>query len=403
MGKKILFIGGIWDTENEDEILKNSIGAVQNAANVFQKHLIQGLAQHNQNEITIVNSLFIGSFPLRYKKARIKSFHFSHTTEKEHIDYNCGFWNFPVIKHYSRYQGIKRTLKKINKFYDNSEIYVCGYSMTYSTVKSLLYAKRSNSKVKTCLVIPDLPEYMNLGNKRSVFFNILKYISNNMLYRYIKDIDSFVVLTRYMYPKLGIENKPYVVVEGIAPDNLNCISVEKNVVKRILYTGSLSAKYGICDLIDAFLRIQDDTIKLTICGYGDAEKYIKEKANIDERIEFLGSVSNSIARELQRKSYLLVNPRNNNEEYTKYSFPSKTLEYMMSGRPILMYELKGIPEEYNSYLFLIKNSLYESLKSVLELTEKELSEKGQKARMFALNYKNKYAQTKKIIEMLEDL
>ena len=38
-----------------------------------------------------------------------------------------------------------------------------------------------------------------------------------------------------------------------------------------------------------------------------------------------------------------VNPRQNNEEFTKYSFPSKTMEYLASGVPVVAYKLDGIP------------------------------------------------------------
>mgnify|MGYP003303651866 CR=1 FL=1 len=43
---------------------------------------------------------------------------------------------------------------------------------------------------------------------------------------------------------------------------------------------------------------------------------------------FTGKIDRSQVLALQRSATVLVNPRRNNEEYTKYSFPSKTMEYL---------------------------------------------------------------------------
>ena len=63
------------------------------------------------------------------------------------------------------------------------------------------------------------------------------------------------------------------------------------------------------------------------------------------RIEFLGMLPRTDVLELQSKATILVNPRQPVGDFTKYSFPSKTIEYMASGTPLLMYKLPGIPEE----------------------------------------------------------
>lgn len=44
-------------------------------------------------------------------------------------------------------------------------------------------------------------------------------------------------------------------------------------------------------------------------------------------------VPNSGVLKAQSESEILVNPRNDNNEFTKYSFPSKVIEYLGSGTP----------------------------------------------------------------------
>ena len=56
----VLFIGGVFACENEDEIIENTKGYVEFSANIFQKKLIKGFKQ-NKEDITILSAPFIGS------------------------------------------------------------------------------------------------------------------------------------------------------------------------------------------------------------------------------------------------------------------------------------------------------------------------------------------------------
>ena len=78
--------------------------------------------------------------------------------------------------------------------------------------------------------------------------------------------------------------------------------------------------------------------------------HLKSHANI----RYFGFVSHERALELQAKAALLINPRSPKGVFTRYSFPSKTLEYMRSGKPVVCHRLEGIPEEYDPYLQYIE-------------------------------------------------
>ena len=102
---------------------------------------------------------------------------------------------------------------------------------------------------------------------------------------------------------------------------------------------------------------------------------------------------------------LLVNPRPTDEEYVKYSFPSKTMEYMASGTPVLTTVLPGMPKEYHPYVYLLEDETAEGIAKKLKLVMAESDEvlfhKGQRAREFVLEQKNNVIQGKKILDMLE--
>ena len=109
--------------------------------------------------------------------------------------------------------------------------------------------------------------------------------------------------------------------------------------------------------------------------------------------------------EREMEATLLVNPRPTDEEYVRYSFPSKTMEYMSTGTPVLTTVLPGMPKEYHPYVYLLEDEtaqgIAETLGSVLSQTEDALFEKGQAARHFILNEKNNVIQAQKILDMLE--
>lgn len=402
--RKILFVGGMFPKELEAEIMEHTIGQPQNAANLLQWSLIRGLEENTATPVEIFSSVFIGAYPQRYKQLIIKKKAFNHSGEENHTDVFLGFFNAPYLKHISKTISFKKELKK--HLQSHSYDIIVGYSMTTAIIKSLLYAKKKSPSTMTCLVIPDLPEYMNLSKKNNFVFNILKKRNKKSLYRAIQGIDSFVILSKHMAAPLNIENKAHVVIEGIAPQITEIQKEETGgkKIKNIVYTGTLGIKYGIKDLVDAFHKLPNEDIRLLICGNGDAKPYIHDMSQIDQRIQYLGVLPQHEAHLLQQKAHILVNPRNSVEEYTKYSFPSKTMEYMLSGRPVLMYPLMGMPEEYAEHVVFIKNEengLYNALKTLLETDDDTLTELGTKAKNFVAEQKSAKAQTKKILDMAD--
>ena len=102
---------------------------------------------------------------------------------------------------------------------------------------------------------------------------------------------------------------------------------------------------------------------------------------------------------------MLVNPRNSSEEYTRYSFPSKTMEYLASGTPTIMAHLSSIPKEYDPYIFYLEDESSEGLKQkILEvgaIPQSELDRFGEQAAQFILTKKNNHSQANKLISLLK--
>jgi glycosyltransferase involved in cell wall biosynthesis len=79
------------------------------------------------------------------------------------------------------------------------------------------------------------------------------------------------------------------------------------------------------------------------------------------------------------------------------------MEYMASGKPVVMYKLDGIPDEYDKYLNYVTGSTSESLSNTIKYVLENLDEANQKAsaaRTFILKNKNSKKQVEKILDFL---
>jgi len=157
-------------------------------------------------------------------------------------------------------------------------------------------------------------------------------------------------------------------------------------------------------LVDGFRKANIENAQLHIYGPGDYVEELQQIAQMDPRVVYGGMLMNSEIVEKEMEATLLVNPRPTNEEYVKYSFPSKTMEYMASGTPVLTTVLPGMPKEYHPYVYLLEDEtsegIAEALKAVLGNSDEVLFQKGQQARNFILDNRNNVIQAQKILEMV---
>lgn len=402
--EQVFFLGGVFLKNYLNIIEKNSKDSIQYAANNLQWSMIEGLDANLCCPVYILNEMFIGSYPKRYTEKKIDTFKWNHSEDS--TDINIGFYNLILYKHLSRILNGKKIIKKIFKKNKKNKILFI-YSVNSAFMDILKYLKK-RFYFHACLVVPDLPQYMYLNNKKNFIYTILKKIEIAHIKKNLKYVDSFVLLTKEMNQEINFLNKPYCVIEGmvnICEKKMENEENEKNA-KILFYSGTLNERYGVKNLVDAFLSLGNCEIKLQICGCGDQEEYIKRCTAKDKRIEYLGLIPNEKVVLLQKNAILLVNPRPTKEEFTKYSFPSKNLEYMVSGTPVLTTKLSGIPKEYDNYVYFIEDESVDGIaKKIQQLLSKpieELNEKGRSAKEFVLNKKNNILQTKKILDMIND-
>ena len=300
--------------------------------------------------------------------------------------------NLPIIKQLLNAVGVYFNVLK----YGNKESFVICDGLSYLASKAAVLACKLK-RLKSVVIITDLPEFL-VGR------------DNSAVQRYKKLFDQFsgyVLLTEQMAVKLGYQDKPYVVIEGQV-DSLEKREVleEKQYDKKIvMYAGIVRKLYGLKMLVEGFIKADLPDYELHIYGNGDYADEIDEISK-HNNVKHFPSQPNTTIVEKEKRAFLLVNPRPTNEEYTKYSFPSKNMEYMVSGTAVLTTNLPGMPSEYKQYVYLIEEDTEEGIctafKKIAKLNETEIMEKGKEARDFVLSKKNNKIQTEKIIRMVNE-
>ena len=273
--------------------------------------------------------------------------------------------------------------------------------LCYGLIVSACGGARAAARLKGCpagVIVSDMPE--ELGGGRAM------RLAARELTRY----DGYVLLTEAMNGRVNPHGRPFLVVEGQADANLaareNALR-DKHLERVCLYAGMLHARYGILRLVEAFLRMDAADARLVIYGTGDARAAIEAAAKKDARIQYRGVKDNAnvVAEEL--RATLLVNPRPSDEAFTRFSFPSKNLEYMASGTPVLTTRLPGMPPEYRDYVYLFEGetpeAMAQTLTEVLKLPREELHEKGLAAKAFVLAQKSNNAQARRILDFMGTL
>lgn len=247
-----------------------------------------------------------------------------------------------------------------------------------------------HKKIPCIGIVTDLPELMVTGvNQKHV----------KMVESIIDHCAGYVFLTEAMNEKLNLSHKPYVIIEGLCDANMRRFEKKNTEAKRIrkcMYAGFLDARYGVKMMVDGFILADLPDVELHIFGDGPYAEELVRLTIEHTNVIYHGTVMNDVVVQAELEADLLINPRPTHEEFTKYSFPSKNMEYMATGTPVLTTCLPGMPEEYKQYVYLIEDESVEGISRALMrclLTNTdEAIELGKKAKMFVLNNKNSVVQ-----------
>jgi glycosyltransferase involved in cell wall biosynthesis len=130
--------------------------------------------------------------------------------------------------------------------------------------------------------------------------------------------------------------------------------------------------------------LKDNRYNLIIAGKGPLEKEVVEAAKNDSRITYYGYLTYEEVLDLYRTADVLINLRLSKTINTKYLFPSKIMEYLASGVPVITTCIGHTEEELADFVFLLKEESPQSVADMIEFVasmdpknRKEIGERAQ--------------------------
>lgn len=319
----IVFIGGIFN----DNYIGNK-NAISPAANRWQKGFVEGLLS-NGIDVTIISNIPHQVWPLGklYVKSVSSAFFFKKT-------FGINYFNLPYLKFFFISINVLLIFLKICR---RSKKPLCVITYNGATENTFVsYFIQKFLKVKWIDLCAD-------------HYDPKKNWSN---YNFLaKKAFGHLFLSDFAY-KYAPFDKKYFLEGGIEIKSYTPQPMGNKFI--ILFSGMLSKWGGVDILLEGFKRIPIKNIELWICGHG-THKSISDEFNYDQRIKFFGFVSNDRLQELSIMADVFINPRPSDINGNKMNFPSKILEYLSYGKPIISTWTAGLSNEYKDVLIVLDN------------------------------------------------
>lgn len=402
---KVLFLTGLYPDDYITKLNELSRGHIQNAPNAFQWAVIDGFKTNNV-DFHVISFPFLPTFPLKYRKLFTPSGNIMLDDQciGKMIPY-CSLLVYKPLSIYIRLKPIIRDWIVAAQNDLDQNLIILTYTPSIPVLSAIKDLRKEYPHLQVATIVTDLvDDMMNFKLNRSFLKRIQSHIVMRQTKRLYKHIDKYILLTKDMIEKIPEAKDRHIVIEGIAAPRHLELTEKDNKTVSILYTGTLEKFSGIAQLLLAFHKIKDDSLRLIICGIGELQSMVEDYTKKDYRITYKGMLMHNDVIELQKHATLLINPRRPDMNITRYSFPSKTMEYLLSGTPMIGYRLDGIPHEYFEYFYNIEDlsegALIKTIQTVASIPCEELRQKGISAYNFIMSQKTSHCQVKKILDFL---
>lgn len=362
----------------------------------FNRLMAKGL-QDNNIDVTILSAL-----PVR-RQLSPKLFWNVKSEKEDGLTYRyLPFLNLPVFRQLCLY--FAAFIKVMIWLFLNSreKVVICDVLNTSICMAALHACRLSRNPVVG--FVTDMPGLM-VGQESVP--SLRNKVTTLIRKSYLSSFDKYIFLTEAANQVVNSHCKPFVIMEGISDSHMmELIREQRHRKKRtIMYAGGVFAKYGVETLVKAVTHLDPETCELVVYGSGSFVDELKQYCNTYPHIRYMGVAMTSEIIQAELEADLLVNPRPTDEVFTKYSFPSKNIEYMASGTPLLTTKLPSMPADYYPYVFLIENESTEgyahALRQVLQLSDEALYDFGEKAKYYVLENKNGKKQGERVHNLLK--
>jgi glycosyltransferase involved in cell wall biosynthesis len=355
--KEITYLGFALTDKLQEELIKLD-SAPHFATFNFSWSLIRSL-QKISDKVSIISSHEVRNYP-GVKKIVFFSDKFYWNGFEIII---LGFINIIVLKHLTKLFQLFRS-RLIYRFVCRSDLLVVHGSHTpyliYANIMKI-FGKR------ILLVLTDEHGFVvSSDGFLGVIFRKIDYFIMRCL---VGRFDAYVCLSSRFVKTFKLRN--VLLVPGIVPiDTLKMPHCDLpkifNSSFHIVYAGNINNINGIDLLLSAIKEIKNTSLTLSIFGKGEMVDRVLDYQKLDPRVSYKGVVDRNLLLVEFSKANLLVNPRPGKSIINEYSFPSKLIEFLSTGTPVLTAKAVNIPFEIESCFLYFEEDSYTSLASAIE-------------------------------------
>lgn len=392
----IIFLGYLVPLEK-----MNQYSGISVAGNKMQYNIINELNKLPDVTVHSVSILPHACYPRDKHVSVGKKAYEYHGIKCSEVSY----WNLPIIKQVTQIISVYSKAKSLvdNLKEEDEDVLVMGFNMFPQVGIPMRKLKKYT---ETLCVLADLP--IDDNTDRKGVSKWLRAIFDWNTKRNLSSCDNFVVLSEYVKEEVLPDKKVLVVEGGISEEDITDVNeVQKERGKTVIvFSGALTEYNGIVNLIESMQYLQSDTVELRIYGDGYLREYVIQNQEKDHRIRYCGQVSNDEIKRCQREADILINPRQVDNQISKYTFPSKMFEYFLSRTIVVSTRILSYPEEYLDKMILAEDSpegLAEAIDCVLKMSREERASIEEKACCFIVNEKLWTSQIKKMYGFMESL
>ncbi|MDR3574710.1 MAG: glycosyltransferase [Anaerolineaceae bacterium] len=353
---KVLLVGYIFPDQLQEKILNQQIPPIQ--THRFGLALLAALCTGFNDQVEILSTAPLLDYPqcklLFAPRARWK---IDDRINARMVSYV----NIAGIKHLTRFSA---TLFHVigwiikNRGYDRIIIF-------HGVQSSSLWAVLSVQFLGPCTIIPFLTDYLGIPQKwESAPLKKMRVLDLYLMKRGLQKVSGVIVMASKLADELA-PGLPKLVVPTIQNTKLSPVPAKSRQPDdrafTIVYTGGLSEDYGINLLLAAFEQANNMDWRLLITGWGDLEKIVSDFAANNPRAQFLGFLKPEELSNLYNCADVLVNPKLTSTSFATMSFPSKIVEYLGTGKPVISTNLPVYDDCFRKHLILTQSDSPEEL------------------------------------------
>ena len=373
----ILWVGPVFD---EPDVLRNR--AVSPAANKWQLAMIRALVGAGEN-VRVLGHLPDPLWP----KGRL---HLSKVDARLPDDISgeiVGYWNVPAVRKLSLRRAYLQGLRRI--------VHDAGPPRAVITYNITLHDIAVGQTALRQWSAPWIPVIADAPGEPRAFEDLMTKV---------QAASGQVFLSWQTYTSSAARRKLH--LDGIVPrPRLSDAYVEphRSPQKVIFYSGTISDREGVRLLIDAFKRLNDPSVELWLCGKIAYDGHYSELEG-NPRISYFGCVPETRLQQLAAQASLLVNPRPNSVDDNTNNFPSKLLDYLSYGKPIVSTWTPGLSPVYRRFLRVLDREdpeyLAATMAEVLGWSETTLEAWRTTVSDFVSEHKSSQQQARRLIELV---